>query len=192
MVTFSRVFSDSNYDSDVFWEFVTELIAGSFGSLQWSQKVDIMKAFSRARRGSDELWEYFLKHSLIDQSVDPIERDIALVSFIAEVDLPKDKIPSSTLDISSLASTITNALNQGKIIKANSVACENLAFLAVIHPWATADEAQTFENILKACLPYATPSSMRRVQSIYDRAVKAGSLKTEGVLHIIAERTHNI
>lgn len=192
VVIFARVFAESNYDSDVFWEFVTETIAASFGSLPWSQKADIMKSFSRAKRGSDELWEYFLKQSLLDQSVDTIERDINLVACISEVELPGTMVPSTTLNTASLASSITKAKNSGHIVKANSVTCENLAYLAVQHPWTTGEEAHTFENILKDNLSYAMPTTITRIGAIYDRAKQSGSLKTEGVEKIIEERTFKI
>ena len=179
--TYAHVFAELRYDSDTFWEFLTDIVSNNFAGLPWPEKVDIMRSYSRAKRGSNELWNYFIDNSLIEKGIDDLERDIALTAFIGEAELPKEIISGYRFDPSQLASSINNILAGKPHMMVSSSNCEDLAFLILFHPWVTNEEAQIFENLLRNSYKYIYMESTNRINQMYDRVKRNKALKTIGI-----------
>lgn len=192
MNTFSvlaRVFSECKYDSDNFWELVTEVSSNNFKKLTWTQKMDLMKAYSTARRGSNELWEHFIKHVLDDPAADQLERDVALVAYSAEVDLPKELIQAFKIDSAVVASKLEQRMRSNHKYYSNSTTAENLAYLALKHPWVSGEEAKMYEECLRESFAYVARPSMERIKNMYEEAAKSSAIKTSGITDLIQQQT---
>lgn len=189
ITTLAQIFATYKYDSDNFWEVVTELVSCNFEKLSWAQKMDVMKAYSTARRGSNELWEHFIRFSLQDATADPIERDLALLTYINEIELPKECYSTVRLDPGHVSHNLQGMLDSGNKYYVNSVTAENLAYLSLVHPWVAEDEAKVFEEVLRENYAYVTRPSMERIKQMYETAVKTSSKKTPGISDLITEQT---
>lgn len=181
LVTFAQVFADLRHDSDHFWEFLTDIVASNFVGLSWAEKVELMRAFSRARRGSNELWGHFLFYASIEKGIDELERNIALTSFIAELEIPEEFCPKGKFDISQLASQIKTRLDSDPEFYVGSANCEDLAYLILFHPWTSAEEAQIFENLLRNSYNLMNMHSVNKINQLYQRVKKNQALKTIGI-----------
>ena len=84
--TFAQYFGIIRYQSDSFWDFASELIYQSFGSLTLDEKLDTMRAFANARRGSDVLWSSMLNSTVTDKISDPIAAKAGVLRFALEVE----------------------------------------------------------------------------------------------------------
>lgn len=179
--TFALVFGELKYESDNFWEFLTDIVASNFVGLSWPEKVEIMRGFSRAKRGSNELWQHFISHSLAETGIDNLERDIALTCFIAEAEIPAEFVGTDRLDTSHLASIIQQVLDRDSETYVSSANTEDLAYLILFHPWTSNDEAQIFENLLRNSIQLANIHSMNKINQMYERVKKNNALKTIGI-----------
>lgn len=185
LTTFALVFGELHYESDSFWEFLTDIVASNFAGLAWPEKVETMRAYSRAKRGSNELWQFFIENSLAETGIDQLERDIALTCFAGEAELPRDIVPSDSLDTSHLAAAVQKTLQRDSEAYVGSSNCEDLAYLVLFHPWTTAEEAQVFENLLRNSYHLISVPSIVRINQMYEKAKKKNSLKTTGIDDLI-------
>lgn len=181
LTTFGLVFAELKYESDNFWEFFTSIVASNFIGLSWPEKVEVMRSFSRAKRGSNELWEFFINNSVVETGIDNLEREIALTCFVGEVELPTEFYPIGRLDTSSLASIIQKLLSRDPEMYVSSANSEDLAYLILFHPWTTAEEAQIMEDLLRNGFNLMAMDSLNRVVQMYERAAKRNALKTRGI-----------
>lgn len=148
VVSFVKLFGSLRYQNDHFWEVATELVLHNFKRLKNEHvKLDLLRGYAAAKRGSDEFWKYTVQHLMEESDSsntfyhEPLLRDVTLAAIGLKLSLPATLMDYRGFKPASISARMEHL--QGALPSTTS---EDLAFLLLNHPECSKKHSDLFEE----------------------------------------------
>lgn len=170
LVSFVKVLGNMKYQNDHFWETATELVLHNFKRIQSEHvKLEILRGYAAAKRGSDEFWRYTVKHLM--EEVDnkntlfhePLLRDVTLAAIGLKLSLPANIMDYQGFTPSSLGARMEHL--QGPLPSSTS---EDLAYILLNHTQCSKKHADLFEENIGHNWRVVHAHSRQRILQMYE------------------------
>lgn len=170
MVSFVKLFGTLRYQNDHFWELATELVLHNFKRIQNEHiKLDLLRGYAAAKRGSDEFWKYTVQH-LMEESDntntffhEPLLRDITLAAIGLKLSLPATLMDYRGFKPASMSARMEQL--QGALPSTTS---EDLAFVLLNHPECSKKHADLFEENIGHNWKYIQPAQRVSILKMFE------------------------
>lgn len=158
------------YQNDHFWETATELVLHNFKRIQSEHvKLEILRGYAAAKRGSDEFWRYTVKHLMeeVDNTNsffhEPLLRDVTLAAIGLKLSLPAHIMDYHGFTPSSLGARMEHL--QGPLPSSTS---EDLAYILLNHTQCSKKHADLFEENIGHNWRLVHALSRQRILQMYE------------------------
>lgn len=170
LVTFVKILGNMKYQNDHFWETATDLVLHNFKRIKSEHvKIEILRGYAAAKRGSDEFWRYTVKHLMeeVDNTNtlfhEPLMRDVTLAAIGLKLSLPANIMDYHGFTPSSLGARMEYL--QGPLPSNTS---EDLAYLLLNHPQCSKKHADLFEENIGHNWAIVHPLSRKKILQMYE------------------------